>query len=54
MNIFPRNLAGVGLSFCFHDLKRVMPEPWLVAMGGVHSQMNSLVLEKVVALRTPL
>jgi hypothetical protein len=30
-----------------------MPEPWLLSMCGVDSQMNGLVLEKVVALETP-
>jgi hypothetical protein len=30
-----------------------MPKPWLSSQGGVHSQMNSLVLE-VVAQKTPL
>jgi hypothetical protein len=54
MNIFSRNLASVGIGFHFCALKRVMPELWLLAMGGVHSQMNGLVLEKVVALGTPL
>jgi hypothetical protein len=53
MDIFPQNLAGVGMGFHFRVLKRVMPESWLLAMGGVHSQMNGLVLEKVVALGTP-
>jgi hypothetical protein len=52
MNIFPQKLAGVGMAFRFRALKRVMPEPWLLTMGGVHSQMNGLVLEKVVALGT--
>jgi hypothetical protein len=53
MNTFPRNLAGVGKGFHHCALRRVMPEPWLLIMGEVHSQMNGLVLEKVVALGTP-
>jgi hypothetical protein len=54
MNTFPRSLAGVGKGFHHHALRRIMPEPWLLSLGGVHSQMNGLVLEKVVALGTPL
>jgi hypothetical protein len=53
MNIFPQNLAGVSKGFHHRALRRAMPEPWLLTMGGVHSQMNGLVLEKVVALGTP-
>jgi hypothetical protein len=52
-NTFPRNLAGIGKGFHHRALRRVMPEPWLLSPGGVHSQMNGLVLEKVVAHGTP-
>jgi hypothetical protein len=30
-----------------------MPEPWLLIQGGVHVQMNGLVLKKVVTHGTP-
>jgi hypothetical protein len=53
MNTFPSNLAGVGKGFHHRALRRVMPELWLLSLGGVHSQVNCLVLEKVVALGTP-
>jgi hypothetical protein len=49
MNKFPQNLAGVGKGYHHHALRRVMLEPWLLSPGGVHSQMNDLVLKEVVA-----
>jgi len=53
MNTFPRTHAGEGKGFHFCALRRVVPKPWLLSQGGVHSQMNGLVLEKVVAHGTP-
>ena len=50
-NTSPRIHAGDGKGFHYRALRRVVPEPWLLSQGGVHSQMNGLVL-KVVTHRT--
>ena len=52
-NTFPQILTGDGKGFHDQAQRRFVPEPWLLSQGGVHSQMNGLVLEKVVAHGTP-
>ena len=48
MNTSPQTRAGDGRGFHYSALRRVVPKPWLLSQGGVHSQMKTLVLEKVV------
>ena len=49
--MFPQTRVDDGKGFHDQALRRVVPEPWLSSQGGVHSQMNGLVL--VVAHETP-
>ena len=50
MNTSPQTRAGDGRGFHYSAQRRVVPKPWLLSQGGVHSRMKSLVL--VVAQRT--
>jgi hypothetical protein len=47
----PQTLAGGQKGLCYRNLRRVLPEPWLLNLGGVHGQMKILILKKMVAPR---
>jgi hypothetical protein len=53
MNTFSQTLTGGQKDLCYHNQRRVVPEPWLLNYGGVHSQMKVLILKEVVAHENP-
>jgi hypothetical protein len=49
MNTSPQTHVSDDRDFHYSAMRRVVPEPWLLSQGRVHSWMKSLVLVEVVA-----